>query len=65
MDDAISNYPKKEKGGLLTIVGDSEVGEPCMFGKVMYFSVYYFCVILRTYIEICWRTKFRKREIRT
>ena len=39
MDEPLYNSPKK-KGELLTIVVDPEFGEPCMFVKVMYFSVF-------------------------
>ena len=35
MVEAISHYPEKEQGELLTFVRDPEVGEPCMFGKSM------------------------------
>ena len=41
MDEAISYSPEKEQGELLTIIRDPEVGEPCMFGKSMYLSVFY------------------------
>ena len=41
MDEQISHLPKKEEGKLLTINGDPEVGEPCMFRKVMYVFVFY------------------------
>ena len=41
MDEAISHSPEKGQGELLTIVRDTEVGEPCMFGKGMYLSVFY------------------------
>ena len=41
MYEVISHSPKKEQIELLTIVGDTEVGEPCMFGKGMYLSVFY------------------------
>ena len=44
MDEPLSNSLEKEQDELLTIVGDTEVGEPCIFGNVMYLSVfYYFC----------------------
>ena len=36
MDEPISDLPQKEQGGLLTIDGDPDVAEPCM-----YFSVFY------------------------
>ena len=42
MDEPLSYSPEKEQGGLLTIVRDPEVGEICMFGKGMYFSIFYF-----------------------
>ena len=41
MDEAISHYSEKEQGKFLTIVGDPEVGEPCMFGKGMCLYVFY------------------------
>ena len=50
MDEPISHSPKKEQGELLTIVGDPEVGEPCMFGKGMYFSVFC-CLCYAKYIS--------------
>ena len=41
MEESISNLPEKEEGVLLTINGDTKVGEPCMFVKGMYLSVFY------------------------
>ena len=41
MEEPISHLPKKQQGGFLTIHGDPEVGEPCMFGKGMYLSVFH------------------------
>ena len=41
MDETISHSPEKQQGELLTIVGDPEVGEPCMFEKGMYLYVFY------------------------
>ena len=41
LDEAISNSPEKGQGELSTIVEDSEVVEPCMFGEGVYFSVFY------------------------
>ena len=38
MDEPISHLPEKEQSELLTINGDP----PCMFGKGMYFSVFYY-----------------------
>ena len=40
MEEPISHLPEKEQGGLLTINGDPEVGEPCMCVKYMYLSVF-------------------------
>ena len=65
MEEAISHSPKKEQGEFLTVVGDSEVGEPCMFVKGMSLSVFIVCVMLSIYLQIYWRTRWRKREIRT
>ena len=42
MDEALSNYPEKEQGELLTIFGYPEVVEPCMFRKGMFFPIFYF-----------------------
>ena len=41
MDEPLSHSNQKEQGELLTIVGDPEVGEPCMFVNGMYLSVFY------------------------
>ena len=41
MNELISHLPEKEQGKFLTINGDPEVEEPCMFGKVMYLYVFY------------------------
>ena len=41
MDEAISHSTKKEEGVLLTIFGDTEVGEPCVSGKKIYLPVFY------------------------
>ena len=41
MDEPISHLPEKEQGEWLNIVGDPEVGEPCMFGKGIYLYVFY------------------------
>ena len=49
----MSHLPEKEQGKLLTIDGDPEVVEPCMFVKVMYLSVFYcLCYVadISTYI---------------
>ena len=41
-DEPLSNSPKKEQGKLLIIDGNPEIGEPCMFVRGMYLSVFYF-----------------------
>ena len=41
MDKPILHLPEKEQGELLTIDGDTDVGEPCMFVKGMYLPVFY------------------------
>ena len=41
MDEPLSHSSKKEQGELLTIVGDTELVEPCMFGKGICLSVFY------------------------
>ena len=41
IEESISHLPQKEECVLLTINGDPEVGEPCMFVKGMYLSVFY------------------------
>ena len=44
MEESISHLPEKEEDLLLTINGDPEFGEPCMFVKGVYLSVFYcFC----------------------
>ena len=53
LDEAISHSPKKEQGELLTIIGDTEVGEPCTFGKDVYLSVFYcLCYDMDIYIDM-------------
>ena len=63
MYEPISNSPEKEKGELLIIYVNPEVGEPGIFERGMYLSVYYFCVVLRIYLQICRRNRCWKREI--
>ena len=41
MEEPISHLPEKEEGVFLTINGDPEVGEPCMFVKGIHLSVFY------------------------
>ena len=44
IDEPLSHSPQKEQGEFLTIFGGPNVGEPCIFGKGIYFSVFYcFC----------------------
>ena len=62
MDEPLSNSPKKQ-GELLIIDGNPEVGEPCMFGRGVYLSVFYCFVVLRIYLRISWRNRCRNREI--
>ena len=50
MEESISHLPEKEKGMLLTINGDPEVGEPCMFVIGLYLSVFY-CLCYDTNIS--------------
>ena len=61
MEDPITYLPKKEQGELLTINGYPDVGEPCMFVKGVYFSVFFVFVVSRIYIQIYWSTRWRKR----
>ena len=41
MDEPLSHSPKKQQCELLTIAVDPEVGETCIFGEVLYLSVFY------------------------
>ena len=41
MDEPISNLPEKEHSVLLTIDGDTDSEEPCMFERVVYLFVFY------------------------
>ena len=50
MEESISHLPEKEEGVLLTINGNPEVGEPYMFLKGMYLSVFY-CLCYDTNIS--------------
>ena len=50
MEESISHLPEKEEGVLLTVNGDPEVGEPFIFVKGMYLSVFY-CLCYDTYIS--------------
>ena len=66
MDEALSNSPKKEQGKLLIIDGNPEVGEPCMFGRGVYLSVFYcLCFMLIRCQWICRGNICREREICT
>ena len=52
-DEPISNLPEKERGELLTIYGDPEVVEPCMFGNFMYLSVFFcLCYVTDIYTDM-------------
>ena len=50
MDEPLSHSNEKEQGELLTIDGDPEVGEPSIFGKGIYLSVFY-CLCYDMYIS--------------
>ena len=50
MEDLITIFPEKEEGVPLTINGDPEDGEPCIFVKGMYLSVFY-CLCFDTNIS--------------
>ena len=63
MDEALYHYPKKQQCELLKFFRDTEVVEPCMFGKGMYFLSFIDCVMKWIYLKICQRTRCRKREI--
>ena len=41
MEESITLFPEIEEGEPLTINGDTTDGEPCMFVKGMYLSVFY------------------------
>ena len=42
MEESITLFPEKEEGVPLTVNGDPADGEPCMFVKGMYLSVFFF-----------------------
>ena len=65
MNEPISDLPKKEQGGLLSIDGDTDAEEPCMFERGMYFCVLYFCVMSRINQQICCRNRYFKKGIQT
>ena len=41
MDEPLSHSPKKQQGELFTIVGDTVVGEPCIFVEGMCLYLFY------------------------
>ena len=51
MEESISRLHEKEEGVLLNINEDPDVGEPCMFVKFMYLSVFFifYCDIDKFY----------------
>ena len=50
INEPISHLPEKEQGELLTINDNPEVGEPCMFGKGIFLSVFYcLCYVMDVY----------------
>ena len=54
MDQVISHSPEKEQGELLTIVGDPEITEPCVFVKFMYLPMFYCLCYFREIPKILW-----------
>ena len=53
MDEPIPYLPKKEQGGFLTINGDPEVVEPCIFLKGVYFYLFYcLCYVTDIYKDM-------------
>ena len=63
MDEAISHSPEKQKGELLNIVGDPEVGEPCMFVKGLFLSVFCFlCYEMDISTEISEEQRSEERD---
>ena len=48
MEESITLFPEKEEGVPLTINGDLSDGEPCMFVKGKYFSVFYCLCYVRS-----------------
>ena len=46
MDESLSNSTEKEEGELLIFDGSPEVGETCMFGKIIHIYAFIVCVIL-------------------
>ena len=52
MEDLITLFPEIEEGEPLTINGDPPDGEPCIFVKGIYFSVFY-CLFYDTELTCC------------
>ena len=50
MEESITIPPKIEEGVPLTINGDPPDGEPCMFVKGVYLSVFCFCAMILIYL---------------
>ena len=50
MEESITLFSETEEGVPLTINGDHPDGEPCMFVKVMYLSIFY-CLCYDTHIS--------------
>ena len=50
MDEPLSHSPENEHGELLTIVGNTEVGQPCMFVNGMHLSMFY-CLCYEMYVS--------------
>ena len=58
MDEPISDLPETDQGEFLTIDWDPDAEEPLIFERSIYFSVFYFCVMLRRYQWIYWRKRY-------
>ena len=65
MDEPISQPPEKEEDKLLTFMGILRLDKLECLEKVYICMCFIVCVMLSIYIHICWRTRWRKREIQT
>ena len=54
MEESITLLPKTEECVPLTINGDPPDGEPCMFLKGMYLSIFIVCAMIPIYLQIYW-----------
>ena len=63
MDEPLSNSPEKEQGGLFIIDGNTEVGEPYIFGRCTYSSVFY-CLFYVKYMSTAFfMNRCQKKEM--